>query len=284
MTVSPPSPDIYSSLNYREWLAEWFRMRDGAPSMRGFAPSVPCSPQLVSAVVRGGRDLDPEHAPRWARALELDDEAAAFFCTLVQLLHGNSSRAREAALQRALATQQYQRAQRVSQATLRLFSSWLVPVLAELATCPGFSEQLDELHRALLPEVTEGQLRDALGTLTELGVLQGPAGQRRATGQQHWRTDHEVYGGVVAVALQTLHREMLRQAQGALDNLPGDERHFTTTTFALPSSAMPQLKQRISQFQEELMQLIASAEGPPDEVHQLGLQLFPLARLTAPDE
>ena len=50
-------PSIYDYTDFRAYLRDWFRARDGRPSQSGFARRVPCSAALLSSVINGTRNL-----------------------------------------------------------------------------------------------------------------------------------------------------------------------------------------------------------------------------------
>jgi uncharacterized protein (TIGR02147 family) len=82
----------------------------------------------------------------------------------------------------------------------------------------------------------------------------------------------------VAQAMDRLHRGVLARAPDVLDAVPPTERHFGTTTFAVPSSLVPQMRARIARFHEEMMNLAETSTAPRDRVYQMNVQLYPVAR------
>jgi uncharacterized protein (TIGR02147 family) len=72
------------------------------------------------------------------------------------------------------------------------------------------------------------------------------------------------------------HRAMIAQALRALDEVPRDERDISSVTLSVGERALSQLKQRISAFRAEILQM-ADAYGPAERVIQLNVQLFPLS-------
>ena len=81
--------------------------------------------------------------------------------------------------------------------------------------------------------------------------------------------------------MHNYHRGMLERATEAIDAFAQEARQFGGLTVAIPVSLVPRLKQELAAFQERFLHLCDTAEGPPEQVYQLNVQLFPLS---APEE
>jgi uncharacterized protein (TIGR02147 family) len=108
------------------------------------------------------------------------------------------------------------------------------------------------------------------------GVLVRDGDGRLQAGGSQLATDHEIYIEIVNRAADQLHRRILSHAPEMLA-LPNTERQFGALTFAVPASAVPALKARITRFYEETMHLVETTSGPCDRVYQLCVQLYPVA-------
>lgn len=270
-------PNILEYRDYRTYLRDWFAARDGRPSVRGFAKRAHCSPSLVSAVIRGHRDLHTGKAEVWAGVMGLSDEETAILLNLVTAEHDPSAERREQAESLVEGARALHECRVVDQATLALLSHWYVGAVVELARCEAWHEDPDWIVARLSPLVSREQAVEALEILRTLGLLHDAAAQV-ASASAVYRT---AQGGVTDEdtrrALFQLHHDVLGLAGRALDQVPSAERQYGTTTFAVPVGLVPELKARVARFQDEIMRLVADARDRPDRVYHLGVQLFPLS-------
>ena len=82
-------PDLYTYLDYRRYLRDWFQARKRANprfSHRAFVRKAKQrSPSALSDVIEGRRNLTPANAEAFADAMALDGEDRDFFGLLVNL-------------------------------------------------------------------------------------------------------------------------------------------------------------------------------------------------------
>ena len=78
-------------------------------------------------------------------------------------------------------------------------------------------------------------------------------------------------------ALRHLQREILQQAQTALEEVPIEKRDQSSITMAIDSSRLPEAKEKIKRFRRELMEFLEGGETK-DAVFQLSVSLFPVSQ------
>jgi uncharacterized protein (TIGR02147 family) len=81
--------------------------------------------------------------------------------------------------------------------------------------------------------------------------------------------------------ITTFHRTMLERASEALDSVPREEREIAALTLGLTAEQVRQVKQRLYELRQELLQAAGSAtpSATPDRVVQINFQMFPLSRV-----
>ena len=238
------SPNLFAYTDYRRFLKEWFEARAGRPSIRGFAKKIACSPAQLSSVIAGTRDLAGPLAEATAAALGLDEAGCAYFLDLVQFEQGETRTQRREALERVMTARRFHQAHRLEDAQYLVFSQWYYPALVELARCVGTGTNPAALGALLTPSVPAEQVAEALTVLRTHGRL--------VPGEPNWSTTHDA-NGIIGAALVGLHRWILERAQGALEDVPKDERYFGTLSLSIPSAALPELRRFVAQFEAEAM-------------------------------
>jgi uncharacterized protein (TIGR02147 family) len=270
-------PDLYATLDYRQWLGQWFDARKAANprfSHRVFARMAgQRSPSLLMHVIQGKRNLTPATVAAFAKALRLDRADAAHFRALVDLAQAETDADRNAAFEKISATRRFREAFRVEGEGFRYLSNWTIPAVRELALRPDFEDDPAWVARTLRPRVTRTRAQEALNTLHELGMLaQDEAGRWHPT-DASVVTPTEVLG----LAVHNYHREMIDRSRESIDGFEPEERHLLGVTVAVPESMVDQLKDELNRFQARLLDLCDGADAPADRVYQLNLHLFPLS-------
>lgn len=277
--VSTP-PDIFTYSDYRAFLADWFTAQDGRPSQRGFARRARCSPSLITGILKGRNNLDAERAERFAAVMKLAPDEAAYFLAMVRFAHAFSREERQAAWDSLVAAGRFHGARSAGLETFEVFSRWHYAAIAELASCEGFQADPAWIAATLRPNITEAEAAEALELLLRKGLLQRDAGGGLRVAEEAWRSAHEVFSHEISLAITALHEGMLERAAEALVREHWRDRHFSSTTIAIPSGRMEELKELTRRYEEQVMHLCMGFEEPPDRVVNLALQLFPLSERT----
>ena len=277
------APSIYQYLNYRSYVADWFeakRQSDPTFSRRSFSRLVGNSePGLLTQIVNGRR-IRPKLVRPVSRALGLSRREADFFQALVQLDQASSDEDRNHAWKRISSTPAFREARPLDAASFRYLSRWWYPVVKELAQRRDFRPDPAWIARRLRPSITEAQARDALETLTRLGLLVVDDDGSTAPADAVVATPHEVQG----LAVHNYHKGMLERASEAIDRFEPEHRHFLASTASISHAALPELKEAMNAFQEQIAEICARYEGDADEVVQINLHLFPLSDRAPEDD
>lgn len=271
-------PDLYTYLDYRKYLRDWFAARKaGNPrfSHRAFARRArQSSPSLLLHVIEGKRNLTPATTEAFTAAMGLVGEEAEFFSVLVAFEQSDTLEERNRAWERVRATRRFREARRLDGEAVEYLSHWYYPAIRELASCEGFRGDPEWIAARMMPRVTSAQAQKALEVLLSLGLLTEDGNGALVPSEASVVTPHEVVG----LAGINYHIGMIDRARDALQNVPHPERHFCAVTVAIPGALVPRLKREIDAFQERMLDLCDGADPPRDRVYQLNLQLLPLSR------
>ncbi len=274
-------PDLYTYLDYRSFLRDWFQAKKALNrrfSHRAFVRMAgQRSPSMLVDVIERRRNLTTATTEAFCRALKLGVRQATFFTALVHLDQAETPAARNEAWSGIAATRRFREARRLEGDAVEFLSSWHYSAIHELVKTPSFRPDPAWIVRALRPKITVPQARRALEVLQEMGLLRivdGSAEQQEAT----VTTPHEVGN----LATLNYHLSMGEQAIDAVQSVSSDERHFVGLTVAVPESMLPVLKQELNTLQERLLELCDGTEETPDRVVQVGLQFFPLTTTPLP--
>lgn len=271
------SLDVFSYLDYRKYLAEYYRRKkqdSRAFSFRAFARRAGLrSPNHLKRVIDRQRNLSAEAAINYAETIGLEGDAASYFCELVRFDQAKSRKERSAAYRRLTQYRGYQRAQSLDAQHDRYHSEWYIPAVREMISLSDFVPDAKWIASQLIPPITEKQAADALSVLEELGMIETD------DSQQVRRSDQVVSTGPETSALHVshFHGVMMDKAMQSIDAVPSAERDISGVTLCIPADAIGELKERIRDFRKEIIAREAD-EGRADRVVHVAIQLFPLTK------
>ena len=274
------TPDIFCYLDYRRFLAEYYRRRkkeSRAFSFRAFARRAGLrSPNHLKRVIDGERNLSEDGATRYAVAIGLEGDEAAYFCELVRFTQAKTSSERSGAYRRLTQFAGYRRAQRLDAQHDRYHSQWYIPVIREMLARADFEADPKWIASQLVPAVPQKKVEEALSVLRDLGMLTTAVDGTVARSDRVVSTGPETRG----VHVVHYHRAMTEMAMQSIDTVPAAERDISGVTLCLPAGAIAKLKERVQEFRREIIALEA-ADGEGDRVVHVAIQLFPLTRGSA---
>jgi uncharacterized protein (TIGR02147 family) len=273
-SVTPP--EILGYLDYRVWLRdhlEYLTQVDRKYSQRWVARRAGFkSPQLLSMIVTGQRNLTREKAIALARALKLSERESEYLGLIVDLAECAGEEARATLLARLKASFRDGAFAAISDEGIEIARDWYYPAIREAVTLAG--AEADPCWVAGRLGIDPADAARALEVLERRGFLGRDARGRFCRTDPSVRTArHKVYPTLLGL----YHLKVLERAFPAV-RLPRDRRHFEALTVAVPRQLVPELKERIMRFFREIDALVEAETAPREEVMQLHLGMFPLTR------
>ena len=268
--------DVFDYMDYRSYLRDYYvdkKSRGRGFSYRAFSRRAELkSPNYLKMVVDGIRNLTPSMAERFARACNLEGEAAMYFVNLVAFNQSNTAAERNTHYQRLTSSRRYRKAHKLDLAHAAYHSTWYLPAIRELAARPDFSDDPAWIARTLVPQISKTDAKKALDTLLELGMLVRNDDDDVRQGEPLVSTGPETRSLHVA----NFHRMMMERAKESIDVFPSEDRDISSLTMCLGEDGIRRIKERIQRFRRELLEMSA-VEDDPLRVVQVNFQLFPLS-------
>lgn len=270
---------VFCYRDYRHYLADSYRRRKSSESgfsYRSFARQVGSgAPNYLKLVTDGQRNLSQDMARRFASALELNGDAAEYFCDLVEFNQASSAREAERCYRRIARYRQYREAFRLDEAHADYHSEWYIPTIRELVACRGFREDPKWIARRLKPNILVREAAHALEVLQRLNLV-----TRDETGRL--QQNHPIVSTgddrPLGYHVMTFHRTMMERAAEALNTCDREEREVASLTLTLSRKQLGEFKRRMYEFRQELIQEALDETGreAATDVVQINFQLFPL--------
>lgn len=224
----------------------------------------------VSLIFQGRKNIPEEKIGLFSRAMELEGREATFFAHLVRFTQSSTHRDRKLHLDRMVAVMRVAD-RRLVPAQYDLCRKWYHPVVHELLRILEIRDEWEVLATALRPSICAEDARESVELLKEIGMV-------RKDAKGIWRpTDVVVtFGeGWRSVAVREYQRHAIAMAEGALEEVPPEERDISHLTLSVGRETFQELQERLALFRKEALTL-ARQEKAPDRVCMLNLSLFPV--------
>ncbi len=273
------APDIFRYETVQAYLRDVFeaglksRTRSGVRALArraGFK-----SPALLSMLARGERRLTLEATEKLSKALRLTGARKRYLETLSRLDRAGSPGEELAAKETLLSLRRRTDEGSLALKQYRCLTVWYYPAIYELVGLRCFQPNGRWLSRKLGGEVTPEQAERALVEMRSVGLLVEEDGKLHQSQAALATTD-----GILNLAIQKYHREMLSRAIRSLE-LPPSEREVSGLTVRVPREKLDWVKARLRELRSELNQVL-SACPDADDVYQISFACFPLTQAEEP--
>lgn len=267
-------PEVFSFLDHREFLREWFetkRTLSKAFSYRTFAKKAGfASHAFLSEVIQGRRNLSTESAEKCLSALSIAGEAARYFLILVRYGQETHLDKRQDLLSELLRLQASRAIERVTGEQSEYFTHWLNLALREVAVFShlGTAERMADFLR---PAARADEVRRSLELLERLQLV-----QRVAPGKWEYAFPRLTPGDVPAEIVRSLKRQMMLLAVDRIDQPPSPDTHLSSVTVSVSRKRLSKVWEILERTRREILSETATDEDPADQVVQVNLQMFPL--------
>ncbi len=261
--------------DYRRFMQDFYdeRKRTSAFSWREFAKLAGfSSPTYLKLVCEGKSGLSQVGVERAAAAMGLVGFELVYFRALVLFGQAKNDSDKKRAYTEMQDIAKAHKVRTLDSATFKFYESWKYPVLRELAAMMPGAKPLT-LARMCHHEITAMEVRDVLHDLMQMGLL-------KKTGEDTYsQAERSLEGSAEAlpVAIRSMHRDMARFAEGAIDQFNKDERNITGITMGLTQDTYERVVQILGECRRQIVDVVSADEGA-DQVYRLNLQLFPLTQ------
>lgn len=269
---------IYNYLDYRQFLKDLTRSlkKEKRFNLVRFAAQAGLrAPGYLKMVVDGQRDLTPETAKKFCKALDIRAREKDYFEALVLYDQATDPDEKKERFEELVSLRPRSSDFVTEKRFARYFSKPEHVFIREMVGLKDFREDSKWIKRRLIPRVSPAEIRRAIETLLELGILgrdeKGTLGQRQDVLKTEDRNTQ------VAEAFQ-YHEAMIDTARRVMGLLGPEERHLHAMTLPLPREAYQAIVNEYYVFRDRVMELMKNAGGPAEEVYQINFQLFPVTK------
>lgn len=267
-------PDVLDYLDYRQYLREvydWRKKRgDSFFSYRYMASRIGIDPGYLAKLLQGKVHLGESSIEPTIKLLHLEGKAAAYFLQLVSFGKARSDRQIQEEFEKLMSLKGVG-ARTLDEDRFAFYQSWIHSAIRSFIGIRTFRDDFADLARRLSPAITQEQARESVELLERLELI-------RRTEDGSWElTDRFVTtgDGWRSQAVRTFQGQTMELARESLARHVPEKRDISTVTVTLSHDDMPELRERIAQFRQDILRM-ARESRRQDSVYQLNIQLFPV--------
>lgn len=277
--VNSLKPILIDYSDYHHYLRDFydFKKRQNRHfSFRKFAELANIkSSNYLMLVMNKRRNLLPEKAKDVARAMKLSKYESDLFIALVKLEKVKSAEERaQIEKEQRIATKKIL-SKDLPATKAEYLSVWYFSLVRELAFLPDFEPQAKWISKKLDGLITEEQAESAMDALVQLGMWRKVQKKVEVcdvfldTG-----TEERTYADINVTAI---HRQNLVAWSKIIETIPKTDRELGLLNIPINAAKIPELKQRIQLFQDEIIGWLQD-EKEPTQIVQLGTYLVPMTK------
>jgi uncharacterized protein (TIGR02147 family) len=267
------APSIFQYGDYASYLRDAFQERKGRDrkfSHRyiGLKLGIQSS-GWFSDILAGRKKLKARYVTPLASLLQMDARARDFFRVLVALEQADSPEELAEAREAWFALRGVSR-KNVERDQLKYFECWYYPAVREILGMKPFQGDYAELAKSLRPPIQPRQAREAVATLTRLGLLDSSAANPGSALLMDTTAKSPAWGKIM--------QAYARLGLSAIEKIPKDERDISALTLTLPVEGLQRAGEEIAALRQRLLALSDSYKQGDRKVYQCLFEIFPLSR------
>ncbi|MBK9579398.1 MAG: TIGR02147 family protein [Fibrobacteres bacterium] len=270
-------PIVYSYSNFRRYLSDWHAWaQEQNPDLNKSEVSrqlgLPRTRSFFTDVL-AGRKLTPTFVDRMVGLLGIDRDEARYFRILVRYNQADTPEDRELAFDQLTGMSRVQRTE-LEQASYRYYRHWWTGAVRAMLATGDFTDDPKPIAQILRPAVTPGQVKEAITTLLELGLVERDAqGILRQTTKMLATSEQSREELVKQLQIQ-----QMQVVQAALMSGDDPDRRVFTNTVAISAEGADLILERVESFRRALRSIVQQDPAPQERVLQISLSLIPLLK------
>jgi uncharacterized protein (TIGR02147 family) len=261
---------IFECDNYRAYLKRELveRIRKNpAYSLRAFSAQIGVSPSMLSAVLKGGKNLSNEKASIISSRLRMNSQEENYFLGLVQLENTGDVQQKEKILHRLNEFSTDRKRHDLSIDHFHSVADWIC--VAAMALLSGSPRGMTPAEVAARLSITRFEAEHAMNRWVNLDLLEVKEGRYSRLGDENLVVRSPAPNG----ALRKFHRTMLEKAIASLESQTNQEKFVGSETLAFDPDHLGEVSEAIEEAVRKILK-IAKKSKNKKEVYHLGFQFF----------
>ena len=224
-------------------------------------------------IIAGRRNISSEFIFRFTELFNFNKKETAYFETLV-LYDQAKQHSQKRYYYEKLLSMMKSEWHRLAAGQYEYFDKWYYVAVREILGFYPFTGDYRELSRMVRPAITPREAKQAVDLLKRLDLVRKKDdGTFEVTDRAVTTVPH-----VPLVAVHNFQLASMDLAKEAIDRIPQDERSISTLTFSASKKTYSEIEKRLTEFRQEVRELIKNDNDPDNTVYQFNFQCFPLSQ------
>lgn len=267
-------PDIYSYLDYREYLKDYYTEKKQANpvfSYQSFANKAGFKTKsFLKMVISGKKNLSDSSLDKVAKALKLDQKATSYFEDLVAFNQEKSLKIRNQLLEKLLTHRVSGVGKIIQQAQYEFYSEWHHNTIREILPTSNFDGDYEKLGKSCHPVISAKEAKRSVDLLIKLGLVQKTDEGRFIQCDPIITTGDEVR----SLAVRNFHLQNFLLGAKSLDETPAQLRDLSCLVVRLSDNGFKLFREEIQNLRKRLLEL-AESDKTFSRVYHVAFQMYP---------
>lgn len=265
---------VFQYTDYRAFLREWFeeakKERD-ALSYRFIAGRVGIDPGFLVRIFQGTKHLSENHLEALCKIIHLTKRETEYFGKLVLFCKAKGDREIQERFL-ALMEMRESKIREISSKQYRYYQHWYIPAIRCLIAAMEFRGNFAQLANTLSPPITPEEAEEAVQILVDLKMI------KKSRQGLYETLDSHISAGDAWTdrAVREFQKQAFYLGIRNLENLPKEQREFSTLTFSIPREEISTVQDLIRDFRAKVARWTLGQENA-DSVYHMNIQVFPMA-------
>ena len=272
--------NIFEYLDYRAFLSDHIaakKAENPGYSVRMVASRLGCDPGFFDRVLKAKRNLSTQYVLKLAGILKLNAKQKHYFELLVHYTQAKKQIEKDHYFKQ-LDIFRSSKVKETAVSQHAMYSQWYFVVLRELIDLLACKDTSDETCRTIakqfVPRVTPDQVRQALATLQEVGLLTRKGNGAFAVKERFITSGRDIPQVVVNRVLM----QFMDLARLSIDLFSRQERSLSTLTFSVSEKGYGKIRDKLDQYRREILSIVNERDDEIDRVYHLNMHLFPVSK------
>jgi len=229
-------------------------------------------PGYLVKVFQGKKNITLESVPKFVELLKLSKKEARYFELLTLFCKAKTHDEMTSYFEKLLPFSNKSPV-KMDENNYEFYKKWYYSAIREILAFYKFKDNYEELAATVQPPIKASEAKKAIDLLEKLELIHKnkegffEVTSRFLTTGESWHS----------IAIRQYQEEMLVLAKDALENIPKDERDFSTMTVSLSKNGFDKVREGLKQLRRQVFEIVEN-ENYVDCAYQLNFQVFPVSK------
>jgi len=228
-------------------------------------------------IIDGKRNLTTEVAHKFCRALNITGREKNYFETLVLYNQTHDPDLKKELFNDLLRLKPRSEQYATNKLQSRYFSRPYYACIQEMVGLKDFCADPDWIAARCQPSLKVSQVKEALETLVELGLLRQNAQGKLQQTQKLIQTDGQ---NTQINETYHYHEALIDRARMALGEVDQEQRNYFALTLPVTPQLFSKIVQEAYEFRDRIIKMVQEEHQGYEEIYQMNFQLFPMTKKT----